>query len=253
MLGPDGRPVAGAKLYRTPATGNLGRPYLANEYATTGPDGRFQFFADKQAVLTHRDEKYHFEKAVVAAAAPNYGVAWTEVPADGPSDDLTLQLVEDETITGQIVDLEGRPVPGATLQVLEVRGAVGEDLGPWLEAAKAKEGLGKTVDGQHLARVTIALAPMVTTDAQGRFRLTGIGRNRLVMVQLDGPTIASEYLNILTRPGKNIEVLRFKEPRSRGHLLRRQLPARGRADQAGRRRGPRHGHKETAGGRDRRE
>jgi hypothetical protein len=33
----------------------------------------------------------------------------------------------------------------------------------------------------------------------GRFRLTGIGRNRLVIVQLDGPTIASEYLRIFTR------------------------------------------------------
>ncbi len=42
----------------------------------------------------------------------------------------------------------------------------------------------------------------VTTDADGRFRLTGIGRNRLATLQLDGPTIVSQYLNILTRPGR---------------------------------------------------
>jgi hypothetical protein len=213
VLGPNGQPVAGAKIFRTPRTGNLRRPYRSQEYTTSGPDGRFKFVADKQAALTDGDEKYLFETTVVAAAAPNYGVAWAEIPADGRSDDLTLQLVDDEPVTGQVVDLEGRPVPGATIQLLEVRAAAGEDLRPWLDAVEGKKGLEKTIDGRHLSRVTIALSLKVATDAEGRFSLTGIGRNRLVMVQLDGPTIVSEHLNILTRPGKAIEVLQFKEPR----------------------------------------
>ena len=39
-------------------------------------------------------------------------------------------------------------------------------------------------DSRHLGvtpRFTIALSPQVTTNANGRFRLTGIGRNRVVM------------------------------------------------------------------------
>ena len=37
VLGPDGRPVPGAKLYLTPSIGYLKRPYPSPEYATTGP------------------------------------------------------------------------------------------------------------------------------------------------------------------------------------------------------------------------
>jgi len=212
VLAPDGRPVPGAKIYRTPATGVRWRPYLSQTSATTGPDGRFQFLADRRAELTVENVKYLYEKTVVAASAPNYGVAWVEVPPEGRSDDLTLQLVDDQPITGQIVDLEGKPVPGATLQVMEIRAAAGEDLGPWLEAAKAKKGLSDQLEGQYLSRVTIAPALKFTADAEGRFRLTGIGRNRLVVALLEGPTIVSQHLNILTRPGEALNVVRYERP-----------------------------------------
>ena len=214
VLGPDGRPFAGAKIYRTPTTFYFRFPYPSHAYATTGLDGRFQFLADKQAVLEEENAKYLSQRIFVAAAAPHYGVAWADVAADSASTDLTLQLVDDEPITGQIIDLEGRPVQGATLHVLQIRAPAREDLGPWLEAGKDKKGPRRSIGLQFFPRVTIALAQKVTTDAAGRFRLSGIGRNRLAMVQLDGPTIVSEYLNILSRPGKAIEVLASKNPRT---------------------------------------
>ena len=62
VLGPDGRPVPGAKLYRTPAIGIRWRPYPSPEYATTGPDGRFQFLADRRAEITLGNEKYRSEQ-----------------------------------------------------------------------------------------------------------------------------------------------------------------------------------------------
>src|SRR5262249_6185173 len=43
VVGPDGRPVAGAKLYLTPAWGSLKWPSPSPQRATTGPDGRFEF------------------------------------------------------------------------------------------------------------------------------------------------------------------------------------------------------------------
>ena len=209
MLAPDGRPVPGAKLYRTPAIDYHSQLYVAHEYATTGPDGRFRFLADRRAQLTLAYQTSLYERTVVAAAAPNFGVAWVEVPPGGRNEDLTLQLVDDQPITGQIVDLEGKPVPGVTLQVMEIRAAAGEDPGPWLEAAKAKKGLSDQLEQQYLSRVTIAPALKFTADAEGRFRLTGIGRNRLVMALLDGPTIISERLKILTRPGETFKVQRY--------------------------------------------
>jgi RNA polymerase sigma factor (sigma-70 family) len=202
VLAPDGQPVPGAKIYRTSMY--VSGLFSAPESATSGPDGRFEFAVG--------ENERRQQPTVVAATAANYGVAWAEVPPEGRSDNLTLQLVDDQPITGQIVDLEGKPAPGATLQVLSVRAAAGEDLGPWLEAAKAKKGLSDQLEWQYLPRVTIAPAPKFTADAEGRFRLIGIGRNRLVVAQLDGTTIASQRLHILTRPGEALTVVRFEFP-----------------------------------------
>ncbi len=196
VLAPDGRSIHGAKLYLAPSIGYLKRPYPSSEQATTGRDGRFQ--------IAVQDSKFVIQTATVTAAAVGYGVAWAEVPAGSPRGELTLQLVDDAPITGQIVDAEGKPVQGATLRVVRVNAAQKEDLTPWLEAAKSKKGYASELEQRYLPRFTLSPSLDSTTDAEGRFRLTGIGRDRLVVVQLDGPNIASQHLHILTRPGEMI-------------------------------------------------
>src|SRR5262249_14980253 len=127
VFDPDGKPIAGAKLYLTSAYHYLYRPSPSPERATTGPDGRFKFTVPKA--------KYGDHQTVVAAAVANYGAGWVKVPTFGKKDDLTIQLVNDDVpITGQIVDLEGKPIAGVTLTVLQISAAAGEDLSPWLEA-----------------------------------------------------------------------------------------------------------------------
>ncbi len=203
VLGPDGRPVAGARLYLSPAGGYHRKPAPSPEYGTTGADGRFRFTAPKA--------KFADETTVVTAAAPGHGPGWVTVQAGARRDGLTLRLVKDDVpITGQVVDLEGKPVPGATLTVLQIHAGPGEDLGPWLKAARAKEGLDWDLKRQYLPRYTTALCPQVTTDRAGRFRLTGVGRDRVVWARLDGPTVVSEQLHVLTRPGKAVEVTYHK-------------------------------------------
>jgi protocatechuate 3,4-dioxygenase beta subunit len=129
------------------------------------------------------------------------------IPPDGQKDDLAIRLVPDDVpIIGRIIDLEGKPVRGASLQVLQINAASDEDLNRWLEAAKGRKGESFELEHEYLPQETIAPSPTITTDAEGRFRLTGIGRNRLVLAQLDCPSIVSEYLHILTRPGEPIEV-----------------------------------------------
>jgi RNA polymerase sigma factor (sigma-70 family) len=197
VLGPDGRPVAGATLYLAEAMDGNRRPYPSVPHATSGSDGRFQFALPAKGF---RDQ-YH----TLAAAAANLGVGWVPIPAGGKTDDLTLHLVNDDVpVTGQIVNLQGKPVEGAILSVLEINAAPDENLGPWLKDIKGNNGDYLRIEGQHLSRYTVALAVKVTTDAEGRFRLTGIGRNRLVRARLDGRTIASQFLRILTRPTETI-------------------------------------------------
>jgi RNA polymerase sigma factor (sigma-70 family) len=202
VLAPDGQPVAGAKLYLSLRYARK-RPALSPEVATTGPDGRFRFTVPKA--------RFHDQVTVVTAAAANHGAGWVEVPADGQRDELTLRLVHDDVpITGQVVDLEGKPIPGATLSVREIHAAPGEDLGPWLEAAQGRKGPSLKLRGRYFDRYTIALPLHVATDPAGCFRLVGIGRNRLVIAQLDGPAVASQHLHILTRPLRTIEVTEFE-------------------------------------------
>jgi RNA polymerase sigma factor (sigma-70 family) len=201
VLGPDGQPVAGAKVYESLWWGYHYNPFESPESATTGRDGRFVFTLPKAK----------HQPTIVTAAAPNLGVGWVALHADDGRTGLTLKLVTDDVpIVGQIVDLEGKPVPGATLQVLQVMASPGEDLGPWLDAAKDRtappHGRDLAIAQQYLSRYTIAPSPVVTTDDAGRFRLTGIGRERVVIVRLAGPTIASEYLHIRTRPGEAVKV-----------------------------------------------
>jgi protocatechuate 3,4-dioxygenase beta subunit len=203
VLGPGGKPVAGAKLYETPQMGYLHEPYFTPERTTSGPDGRFEF-----TVPRTRDHDYGM---VVVAAAAHFGPGWVYVRSDAKRDDLTLQLVKDDVpITGQIVDLEGKPIAGVTIRVQQINAAAGEDIGPWFDAVRAKKWPERSpslrLQQQYLPRYTISLSPTVTTDADGRFRLIGIGRDRLVTARLDGPTVVSQHLHILTRAGERIEV-----------------------------------------------
>jgi protocatechuate 3,4-dioxygenase beta subunit len=213
VIGPDGQPVAGARLYLTGCGGFHYEPFTAPESATTGRDGRFAFTAPKA--------KYPGQWSILAATAPNLAVGWVEMGVNDKKTDLTLKLVADDVpITGQIVDLEGKPVPGATLRVLQVMASPREDLGPWLEAAKDRtadktplpQGRSLALAQQYLPTWTTAPSAVVTTDAAGRFRLTGIGRERIVIVRLAAPTIASEYLHIRTRPGGPIRVGDVTDP-----------------------------------------
>src|SRR5262249_18519287 len=174
-----------------------------HERPTTGPDGRFHFTVSK----AHYGDWW----TVVTASAASYGPGWVVVPADGKRDDLTLRLVADDVpIPGPIVDLEGKPIAGPAPGVQQMDAAPGDDLGPWLEAVKGKTGRSFDLEKQYLNRTTDAVSPQATTDAEGRFRLTGIGRNRLARLRLEGPGIAIQELHVLTRAGKSLEVTRYE-------------------------------------------
>jgi RNA polymerase sigma factor (sigma-70 family) len=197
VLGPDGKPVAGAKLYLTPADDGRRGPDSSVPRATSGSDGRFRFARPAGELRDQYND--------IVAMAANLGAGWVRIPAGGKTDDLTLQLViDDAPISGQVIDLEGKPVEGATVSVSEIKAAPNDDIGPWLKAVKENTGDYLRIEGELLSRWTSAVPAKVMTDAEGRFRITGIGRNRLVQARMDGPTIAIQRLRILTRPGETI-------------------------------------------------
>jgi 5-hydroxyisourate hydrolase-like protein (transthyretin family) len=177
--------VAGARLYVGYARRRNEAAAVAHQpdyplRGTSGPDGSFRFtFA-----LSDLDERYlDASRPVVAAVADGLGLDWAEIG----SDPLRLRLVEDLPLEGRILDPDRRPVAGARVTVRELtarRPADVQDANLW----KSCRG---PLPGQPPAR----------TDAGGRFRLTGLGRDRQVSLAVEGPVILPRsYFVAVNRP-----------------------------------------------------
>ena len=103
----------------------------------------------------------------------------------------------DVPITGRIVDLEGRPVRGVTVQVDSTYKAKGGDLSPWLEAVRRGEP--PWVAYRHIENDKEKPSGKAETDAQGRFRIEGLGAEKVVRLSIEGPAIAHTHLEVVTR------------------------------------------------------
>src|SRR5262249_29707754 len=114
---------------------------------------------------------------------------------------LTLRLVQDVPIRGRILDPDGRPVAGARLTVEYLGGPRGDDLGDYLKERRKGFGL-------RYAKVWNGPLPgspaVLTTGADGRFTLTGAGRERIVFFRIEGPGIASSSLDVMTRVAETV-------------------------------------------------
>src|SRR5262249_16880341 len=92
---------------------------------------------------------------------------------------------------GRILNEERKPVVGAKVLVREVtRDPAARDY---------RSRSSKTCRGPLPGHL-----PQVTTAADGRFRLTGVGRDRLVTLVLAGPGISYKDLGVATRPSPAI-------------------------------------------------
>ena len=166
----------------------------------------------------HSDEsEINGIKPWIVATAPGFGVGTL-----APGDDVTIKLVPDEPITGRVTDEAGKPLAGARVRVRDVhwprrpddpivrmedrRGRdpappipSGEGLEPWLSAMRraanmqdyyvAREYLIGLIDLASLGDKPAVHAPLISpvmTDADGRFTLKGVGRDRVAQLYIDG-------------------------------------------------------------------
>jgi hypothetical protein len=200
VLDPEGQPVAGAKLYLAKSTP---KGPASSRKATSGLDGRFAF----TVASSERDKSVSGKPAIqVMAVAKGHGCDWAAVVADGKAGELTLRLVKDVPVSGRIQDPDGRPVVGAKLRVTGVSAPKGDDVGSYLETIRkggyrytfAKSWTGP-LPGQPV---------VLTTGADGRFKLAGVGRERVVRFHLEGPlegpAIATADLEVMTRAGEKV-------------------------------------------------
>jgi protocatechuate 3,4-dioxygenase beta subunit len=187
VLDPEGKPFAGAKLYlsaRTP------QGFQANERGTSGKDGRFHLSIGKPELARSGGERSR-----LLAGAPGHGPDWAVLDGSGPLNGLTLRLVKDAPVGGRILDADGQPVAGARLTVDGVsaltgarrQGVVFVHPLPYSDYLDSAKGWAGPLPGQPA---------VLTTAADGRFRLDGVGRDRVVGLHLEGPGIATSDLGV---------------------------------------------------------
>ncbi len=103
-------------------------------------------------------------------------------------------------VTGRIVDEAGRPVAGAAVRVIRVLKVKSGELTPWIHAIRS--GLFYVAD--NFLDDSSPVTPQVnqsaaTTDAQGRLRLEGFRAEQVLVLTIEGPTMASAAVRVLTR------------------------------------------------------
>ena len=125
VKGPDGAPVAGAKVL-SPGSGD---EFLNNQWqyglggqnvltlATSGPDGRFTIPGLRPG-----------DACVLTASKPPLAGKPSKpfkVKADAPTPEVTLELEKGATVAGRVVDADGAPVSGANVQCYAQDGSGG--------------------------------------------------------------------------------------------------------------------------------
>jgi len=214
VVGPDGKPVAGAVV--RPVFIGINQHIDPVPQATSGRDGRFSITGIPPVRTFDSLRGRAGIPHLVVASAPGFGPgcwfsAFSKLSTEG---ELTIRLAEDgPAIEGRIVDLEGRPVAGARVNVDRLWYATEGKLSDWLARAQ-DQGANGPWQGLNQLPMPKGFTIAATTGLDGRFRLDGIGGDRIAEILISGPTIATAQLYVLNgdRPAISITDQRSMRP-----------------------------------------
>jgi beta-lactamase regulating signal transducer with metallopeptidase domain len=212
--GPDGKPLRGARVFLVPAQG--ASKEAGKVRATTGADGRFSFDAPDMT-FTNYDGLPGRRKGFLSATAEGLGVdgmpTWGQEP--GPQtqyepireETLNLQVVRDDVpLHGRFLDAAGRPLAGARVQLTRLK--IPEERGLDVYLAFAIPASLVTEIPFKFRDLDAASLPGLSTetrtDAEGRFELSGLGRDRLVELRVEAPSVVDTRIEAMTRDGPDV-------------------------------------------------
>src|SRR5579883_271538 len=215
VLGPDDKPIAGAKVYYCFITR---QEEAIPVRATTDAQGRFDFALNPKDIPLSADAERGDPRKMghIVVKAARFVFAWHSVAKQ--QTDLTLRVAADDMpLTGRIIDLQGKPLAGLHVTAWSVSAPETGDLTPFVKALQSHESFYEALS-KHVPnrlqnpfnwRPRVPLLPATTTDANGSFRLNGFAKEQLVELRIEGPAIETQNVIVMTRPG----------PRDRGGLL----------------------------------
>jgi beta-lactamase regulating signal transducer with metallopeptidase domain/protocatechuate 3,4-dioxygenase beta subunit len=175
VVDPQGKPVPDARVVvlasrrkRVSDRGKTLRNQLAGT-ATTDAEGRFQI--DFPTI-----PPVGLESLKVIAAAPGMGLDGSALKTDVNRQETTVRLDPEKIIESRLVDVQGQPVAGVSVQVryLNIRSNGYEPYDP-------------------RGNPTLWPAP-ATTDQTGRFQLRGLSARAAISLEIDDPRFAHQTL-----------------------------------------------------------
>ena len=226
VVGSDGKPVKGAKVWMyTPGT----RSTPLTMRAMSDADGKFSFTVKRIEFPGSDDHRFvqpMYNGAIVATLTGS-GPGWqmSPMPAAAQSREIgvlvpTLRLATDDVpIEGRILDLQGKPIAGATARVIGLYRPNEVDLGQFHKTLVA-ERHSRHVIFHHLTGIEEyelrhgqldVVVPPAKSGGDGRFILRGVGRERVAIVRIEGESIETRDVFVMTRPSETLTVNQYKE------------------------------------------
>ena len=129
-------------------------------------------------------------------AATGQAIKTSEQPTAVKHDQGKIPLATSPSRAGSSTWKAG-PFRGSRFRSTRPRKAKGGDLTPWMEAVRRGEP--PWVAYRHLEDDKEKPSGKAETDAQGRFRIEGLGAEKVVTLSIEGPTVAHTHLEVVTR------------------------------------------------------
>jgi beta-lactamase regulating signal transducer with metallopeptidase domain len=246
VTGPDGTPVPHAQIFIAPFARVSTWKWLVRDLgpvrAETDANGRFSFRA---ADMTYTDvdglpaRRWGLLIAARDGFSPDWMKTWgKDVPVEtqwsnpeyGAAFNLQLGNIG-VPIQGRFIDTEGRPLAGARVQLTELMIPRWRELDRHLEVEEKNEKVWGSVTyarDLHQPSVLPGVTSETQTDADGRFTMSGLGRDRIARLHVSAPSVVDTTLRVMTRDAPDIGVRRVEgepEPREiiHGANFNRQL------------------------------
>jgi RNA polymerase sigma factor (sigma-70 family) len=190
VLDPAGKPVADATIVAYAR--NLGlenAPSAARRTQMPIGDGRADG-SGRFRIDAPRTSSSRHEAVGAIALAPGFGVGWVVLNPDDDQPEADITLRHEQVVHGRLFDLQGRPVPNVTLAVASIRRA------PAPELSKARSRFDGVAYSFSKLNDFPAWPKPVTTDAEGRYTVRGLGRGLSAGVTVHDPRFALQTIQV---------------------------------------------------------
>ncbi len=196
VLGPDGKPKAGAKLRLVGPLNPVEQAEFlvesgkVRQLGVSASDGRFTIAVPKKP-----------ENQYLVAQTDGFGIDFFYLDSRKLEKMVEFRLMRDHAIRGRVVNTEGKPIAGVRVAVNQLNVYPDNSLDSFLVFWKNRPfnfGLRGAV--KHILSGAGALFA-ATTDADGRFVLHGVGEERVVSLRLSGAGIAAVETWVVNRAG----------------------------------------------------